>query len=263
MFNMQKPLAVTQNFVQQDAWATLKQFTNARIAVGRTGHAIPLAENLLFRADHARARDSVYTALDEDRLAEALNAITPHSNILHIKSNASTRQEYLQRPDRGRQLCDASKQLVKETAGQNSYDIAIIVADGLSAHAVQLHAPGVLAEFVQLLNNNSFSMAPLCIVQQARVAISDEIGALLNSKLSIILIGERPGLSSPHSMGIYLTYNPMVGNTDESRNCISNIHPLGGLSYHEAAAQAFSLVKNAFALQLSGVYLKSHKVLGV
>ncbi len=253
---------VDGNFIQKDAWGRLRQFTNARIAVGKTGTAIPLAENLLFRADHARARDAVYTALDEEPMAAALQVLLPALPVLRLKSRAETRQEYLQRPDWGRQLCDASKQLAKDAAGSNRYDVAIMVADGLSAQAVQLHAPAVLAAFLPLLAGAGFSVAPLCIARQARVAISDEVGALLNSRLSIILIGERPGLSSPHSMGIYITYNPAIGNTDESRNCISNIHPLGGLAYQEAALQAFNLVKGAFALQLTGVHLKSHHVLG-
>ena len=253
---------VDENYIQRDAWGRLRQFTNARIAVGRTGTAIPLAENLLFRADHALARDAVYTALDEDGLAGALQILLPALPVLRLKSRAETRQEYLQRPDWGRQLCDASKQTVGEAACKSLHDVAIIVADGLSAQAVQLHAPPVLAGLLPLLAGAGFSVAPLCIARQARVAISDQVGALLNTKLSIILIGERPGLSSPHSMGIYITHNPAIGNTDESRNCISNIHPLGGLNYQDAAIQAFNLIRAAFALQITGVHLKSQSLLG-
>ena len=255
-----KPAEISKSFIQEDAWAPLKKFTNARIAVGRTGHSIPLAENLRFRADHATARDAVYATLDEDKLADAIQTIT-HTGVLHTKSMASNRQEYLQRPDWGRRLDDVSKELLEEYGAKSHYDIALIIADGLSAHAVEMHAPGVLKELLGLLHSANFTVAPICTVQQARVAISDEVGSLLHSTLSLIFIGERPGLSSPHSMGIYITYNPVVGNTDESRNCISNIHPQGGLSYKAAAAQAFDLVKNAFALKLSGVHLKSGKLL--
>jgi ethanolamine ammonia-lyase small subunit len=255
---MDAAVILPRNFIQQDAWRPLKKFTNARIAVGRTGHAIPLAENLQFRADHARARDAVYTALDAATLAVGLSAFG--LPVLTLKSKATTRQEYLQRPDWGRQLHETSREILAAEQ-QHPVDIAIIIADGLSANAVALHACPVLQELFYLWKGGSYTIAPLCIVQQARVAISDETGSLLNSRLSIILIGERPGLSSPHSMGIYITYKPAIGNTDESRNCISNIHPLGGLTYKEAALQAFSLVQDAFALQLSGVHLKSHKIL--
>ena len=257
---MDSPILVNPGFVTQDAWAPLKKFTNARIAVGRTGHAIPLGENLQFRADHAVARDAVYSALDTDKLIAAIQHIA-YTKVLTLKSMAATRQQYLQRPDWGRKLSEPSKELLLEEAAHNRFDVAIIIADGLSAHAVELHAPGVLQHLLPLFNKAGYTIAPLCIAQQARVALSDEAGSLLNSTLSIIFIGERPGLSSPHSMGIYFTYGPAIGNTDESRNCISNIHPLGGLPYKEAALQTYSLVKNAFALKLSGVQLKSHKVI--
>jgi ethanolamine ammonia-lyase small subunit len=133
------------------------------------------------------------------------------------------------------------------------------VADGLSAHAVDLHAVGVLAELLPQLQAANLTVGTACIVQQARVAIGDEISTLLGARLSVLLIGERPGLTTPHSMGIYITYRPAVGNTDETRNCISNIHPQGGLTYAEAALQAVGLIKNAFALQIGGVHLKNHR----
>jgi ethanolamine ammonia-lyase small subunit len=256
---MTKPVTLSKQFIAQDPWTPLKQYTNARIALSRTGVAIPLAENLHFRADHARARDAVYAPLDGGLLERDIKIVAPQLQLLHVNSLAFNRQVYLQRPDWGRRLNPTSIDLLKGATGQYSYDIAIIVADGLSATAVQLHAPEVLKELLYLLNENNFTVAPVCVATQARVAISDEIGSLLNSRLSLILIGERPGLSSPHSMGIYITYRPAVGNTDESRNCISNIHPQGGLNYKEAAAQAYNLIKNALSLQLSGVHLKSHK----
>jgi ethanolamine ammonia-lyase small subunit len=146
----------------------------------------------------------------------------------------------------------------------NSFcDIVFIITDGLSAQAVEKHAQPVLSQLLYLCDTSKLTISPLCIVQQGRVAISDEIGMLLQAKLSVILIGERPGLSSPHSMGMYITYKPVIGLTDESRNCISNIHPNGGISYSNAASQAFSLIQSALTLQLSGVKLKPNKHLSI
>ncbi len=250
---MDVPVTISKSFIKQDAWRPLKKFTNARIAIGRTGNAIPLSENLSFRADHALARDAVYTALNANKLAEEFAALG--MPILLLQSCANNRGEYLQRPDWGRQLNEASKNMLLQLGDKMIYDVAVIIADGLSAHAVHQHSRPVLKELLDLCNNDNYSIAPLCIVQQGRVAISDEIGFLLKAKISIILIGERPGLSSPHSMGVYLTYQPAIGNTDERRNCISNIHPQG-LNYLNAAKQAFALMQKAMALKVSGVGLR-------
>lgn len=243
------------NNTQQDAWQSLKQFTNARIAVGRTGTSIPLEENLQFKADHARARDAVYATLDTGSLTDALAPFC--LPILHLQSDAKDRSEYLQRPDKGRKLHKSYTQKIK--ASQN-FDIAIIIADGLSAKAVQLYTQPVLQHLLQKCSINGFTIAPLCIIQQARVAIGDEAGMLLKASLSVVLIGERPGLSSPHSMGIYLTYNPVIGLTDESRYCISNIHTPGGLTSLAAADQAFALIRHSFSTKLSGVHAKQAKI---
>lgn len=248
---MNVPVIIPKSFTKQDAWHPLKKFTNARIAIGRTGTAIPLAETLQFRADHANARDAVYATLDSEKLGTEAGLF--NIPVMHLQSSAANRIEYLQRPDRGRQLNTGSK---TKLAGSPPCDIAVVIADGLSAHAVEQHAVPVLKELFYLWANKNFSISPICVVQQGRVAIGDEIGMLLKAKLSVVLIGERPGLSSPHSMGIYITYQPVTGLTDESRNCISNIHPLGGLSYSIAASQAFNLIQSAFASQLSGVLLK-------
>ncbi len=253
---MDKPLSMAKNFIQADPWVPLRKFTNARIAVGRAGTSIPLLHHLKFIADHAQARDAVYAALDHDRLATKLNDLG--LPVIQLQSNAGNRVEYLQRPDKGRQLNDASQ---KRLGNTTACDIAFIITDGLSARAVQQHAVPVLSELSGLCINNNFSMPPVCIVQQGRVAVSDETGMLLKAKLAVILIGERPGLSSPHSMGIYITYNPVVGLTDESRNCISNIHPNGGITYTNAAQQAFALIQNALTRQLSGVNLKVQPIL--
>lgn len=238
------------------AWAGLKQFTNARIAVGRTGNAMPLAENLKFNADHAMARDAVHANLDVEGLCRELRFL--NLPILTLQSEAANRNEYLKRPDKGKKLrLEPGKNFLSE----QNFDIALIIADGLSAKAVQLYTQPFLQLLVNSCSNNSVSVGPIFIVQQARVAIGDEIGMLLNAKVAVVLIGERPGLSSPHSMGAYITYKPAVGLTDESRYCISNIHTPGGLSPAEAAAQAFFLIQHSLKVKLSGVAAKASNLL--
>ncbi len=241
------------NSVEADVWQPLKAFTDARIALGRTGVAIPLKESLNFKMAHAHARDAVYSELNETALIEDLKKFQLPIYTLHSK--AQSRHEYLQRPDYGRQLNQASKEQLQ---GDNpKMDIAIIIADGLSATAINNHAVPLLEILIPFLQQLGFSIAPLSITQLGRVAIADEIGFLLNAQFSIILIGERPGLSSPDSMGAYLTFNPKIGLTDESRNCISNIR-LEGLSYKNAAEKILYLVKESFRLQYSGVDLKDN-----
>lgn len=246
--------------VEADVWQPLKAFTDARIALGRTGVAIPLKESLNFKMAHAHARDAVYSELNETALIEDLKKFKLPIYTLHSK--AQSRHEYLQRPDYGRQLNQVSKEQLQ---GDNpKMDVAIIIADGLSATAINNHAVHLLDILIPFLQQLGFSIAPpeksglaLSIVHQGRVAIADEIGFLLNAQFSIILIGERPGLSSPDSMGAYLTFNPKIGLTDESRNCISNIR-LEGLSYKNAAKKILYLVKESFRLQYSGVDLKDN-----
>lgn len=252
---MSKP-AIVQHFNKPAAWQALKQFTNARIATGRAGSALPLAENLLFKADHAYARDAVFTPLDTDELARQLYEF--NLPVYRLHSRAKNRVEYLQRPDKGRQLNDDSAASI---SGHPPCDIAFIIADGLSAKAVELYTMPVLQQLLPLCYGAGYNLAPFCIIRQGRVAIGDEAGMLLRAKVSTILIGERPGLSSPHSMGIYITYNPVTGLTDESRYCISNIHAAGGLTPPAAAAQAFALIQASLAAKLSGVYAKHQRQL--
>ncbi|WP_439488089.1 ethanolamine ammonia-lyase subunit EutC [Algoriphagus sp.] len=233
-----------------NSWEKLKEFTDARIALGRTGGSLKTAELLSFRKDHALAKDAVWTALDFPLLQRALEKLNlPH---LMLNSEAQDRETYIKRPDLGRKL---SRESIATITNSNyaPADISILIADGLSANAISIHAINFLEEFLPLITR--FSQAPICLVSQARVAISDQIGELFSSKLSIILIGERPGLSSPYSMGIYLTYNPKAGNTDEKRNCISNIRT-GGLPYAYAAEKLAFLCSEALRLKLSGVLLK-------
>jgi len=235
-----------------DPWIQLKTFTPARIALGRTGTAIPLKEVLQFRMAHAHARDAVYSLADVNTLQDQLSVFQLPVHVLH--SSAADRHEYLQRPDKGRKLDESSAQLLTAT---NS-DVAIIIADGLSATAVNKHAVPLLQQLIPLIQGAGMSIAPICLVQQGRVAVGDEVAALLQAKAAIMLIGERPGLSSPDSLGMYLTYRPKVGLTDEARNCISNIRE-AGLSYEAAAAKTFYLLREAVRMQLSGVQLKDNE----
>jgi ethanolamine ammonia-lyase small subunit len=173
--------------------------------------------------------------------------------VLH--SRVVDRQHYLLRPDLGRRLNDESIEALRSISG--SYDVCINVADGLSATAVNNHAVSLLNILIPRMKDAGWSLSPVCIIEQGRVAISDETGAVLDTKLSLILIGERPGLSSPDSLGAYLTFGPAIGNTDERRNCISNINA-NGLSYEAAADKIIYLVSEALRLKLSGVMLKDN-----
>lgn len=251
---MSQSKEIITNSSQPDAWQSLRSFTAARIALGRTGVSVPATETLQFKLAHAHARDAVYSELKKDVLFTSLQ--TFQLPVFFLESKASDRHIYLQRPDLGRKLDTSSKQKL-ENFHSKQYDVCITVADGLSAIAVNEHAFAVMKILLPLLQEHKFSIAPLCIVQQARVAIADETASLLKARLSIILIGERPGLSSPDSLGAYITYNPAVGLTDESRNCISNIRP-EGLQYEQAANKIFYLINEAFRLQLTGVQLKDN-----
>ncbi len=235
-----------------DSWESLRQFTAARIALGRSGHSLPTQALLKFQLDHAQARDAVYSFLDTNRLIKELTQLISE-NIL-VKSQAQNRQQYLQRPDWGRKLSAESQQNLSDRNTFGS-DLCLIIADGLSATAVNEHALPVLSLLVPALVQHGWSLAPVCLVEQGRVAIADEIGYFLKAKMTIILIGERPGLSSPDSMGAYLTYGPRPGLTDESRNCISNIRP-AGLDYVQASDKLLYLLTQMKARQLSGVNLK-------
>jgi ethanolamine ammonia-lyase small subunit len=232
----------------------LKEFTAARIGIGRTGASIPTKQALALKLAHAHARDAVYSSLDVEKLNAELKIFD--LPILQLHSKAEYREEYLQRPDKGRKLKKSSANQLAGVAG--NYDIAIIIADGLSATAINENIPGLLQILIPILEASKLTIAPLCLVQQGRVAVGDKIAHLLNAKHSIMLIGERPGLSSADSVGAYLTYNPKPGLTDESRNCISNIRPKG-LEYKAAAEKIFYLVQESFRLKLSGVELKDNQ----
>lgn len=233
----------------EDYWQSLKQYTSARIALGRAGGSLSTAEQLrLFRA-HARARDAVHAAMNHETLQQALAQY--HLPVLALQTQAGSRQEFLLRPDRGRKLSPDSLKTLQTQRG--AYDISLIIGDGLSARAIQAHVAGLFSALMPKLQQ--YQLAPICLVQQARVAISDEIGEALNSRLSVIFIGERPGLSAAESLGIYLTYAPRQGKTDETRNCISNVRP-EGMPYAVAADKLSYLIQESFRRKLSGVKLK-------
>ncbi len=243
---------------ETDSWHYLRQFTQARIALGRAGSGLPTRAHLQFQTDHAQARDAIYFPLNFRALKRELCDL--FVDVLLLQSQALDRAMYLQRPDLGRALMeDDWDQLQQYHNVQQPIDIALVIADGLSPAAIQAHASPFLHKLVPQLLSAGYSLAPICLVEQGRVAIGDDIGEALSAQLVIVLIGERPGLSSPDSMGIYLTYHPKRGKQDSQRNCISNIRPQG-LSYDAACVTTLYLIQNAIRLGLSGVQLKDETV---
>ncbi len=238
--------------VTTNPWHALRQFTQARIALGRAGVSLPTAAQLDFQLAHARARDAVHLALDAPKLALALQ--DAGYQCVCVRSAAQDRNTYLQRPDLGRRL-DAHSRAALEQLAAPPADLAIVIADGLSALAIEQNALPFLAALQARLAQDQWTLAPMAIVTQGRVAIGDDIGALLGARAVLVLIGERPGLSSPDSMGLYLTWAPQPGLTDASRNCISNVRP-DGLSYDDAAYKLHYLLTEARRRGLSGVDLK-------
>jgi ethanolamine ammonia-lyase small subunit len=236
-------------------WLQLRQLTPARIALGRTGTSLPTAPLLEFQFAHAQARDAVHTPLDTAGLADKLEVLG--LECLLLKSAAKDRDTYLQRPDLGRRLAAESVDLLRQVRVANgcTHDLAIVVADGLSALAIERHTMPFLQRLLENVRAEGWTLAPLCLVQQGRVAIGDEVGELLGARMSLVLVGERPGLSSPDSLGLYFTFRPRVGLTDASRNCISNVR-LEGLPYNMAAFRLMYLMREALRRQLSGVNLK-------
>jgi ethanolamine ammonia-lyase small subunit len=236
-------------------WLELRRLTPARIALGRTGTSMPTRAQLDFQYAHAQARDAVHLPFDHRALRSQLSERGHESLLLH--SAAIDRNSYLQRPDLGRKLSDESAQVLRDYASAHpgGVDLVIVVADGLSALAVHRHTLPFLARLEEQVRAENWTVAPVILVEQGRVAVADEVGELLGAKMTVILIGERPGLSSPDSLGLYFTYNPKVGLTDAYRNCISNVR-LEGLSYGMAAHRLLYLMREACRRQLSGVNLK-------
>ncbi len=237
---------------QADPWETLRRFTRARTALGRSGASLPTRALLDFGLAHAQARDAVHTPLNVEALQTALAAAGFGSPLL-VHSAASDRATYLRRPDLGRQLAPASRAALADRHA-DACDVLFVIADGLSARAAQTHAVPLL-EQTRLRLPPRWRIGPVLIATQARVALGDEIGALLRARQVVVCIGERPGLSSPDSLGLYLTYAPRVGLTDADRNCISNVRP-EGLPCAQAAHKLAYLLAGARRLGRSGVELK-------
>ena len=269
-FNQADKSALDKPTLDLDPWAHLKTFTRARIALGRVGSSLPTKEVLDFGLAHAMARDAVHLPLDTQTLANQIESLGFSTIQLH--SRAPDRANYLLRPDWGRRLNAESLAALKlstvklstpqsatheennQSNTQSAVDLMIVIGDGLSSLAISNHAVPLLAA-MQPLTPANWQLGKVAIVSQARVAIADEIGAACHARLTVMLIGERPGLSSPDSLGIYITYAPQLSFNDANRNCISNVRPQG-LNYVAAAKKMMWLVKEAMRLQISGVALK-------
>jgi ethanolamine ammonia-lyase small subunit len=232
-----------------DIWASLRRLTAARIGLERSGASLATAPLLDFRLAHARARDAVHEPLDEASLVTELAGLG--EPVISVASAAEDRQSYLLRPDLGRRL--ASDAALAPHRGD--YDVAFVIADGLSARAVALHARAVLSQVVTALRAEGWKIAPLVVVRHGRVAIGDAVASALGARSVAVLIGERPGLSSADGMGTYLTFRPYAGMTDAERNCISNIRP-DGIGYELAGFKIAHLLRSMRLRGASGVALK-------
>lgn len=247
MSNSNKPA------IADDPWHSLKQFTPARIALGRAGMSLPTRACLDFQLAHALARDAVNIPMDFSGLEQRLNL--EGYQTLTLQSQAENQSVYLQRPDLGR-LLSASALVCLQRSASIQTDAVVVIADGLSSKAIENHAESFLRMLLPELQANGYQLPPLCLVKHGRVAIGDAVAEHYAARLCIVLIGERPGLSSPDSMGIYFTYQARSGlSTDADRNCISNIHK-NGLSYEQALKKLLFLIKKSEELQLSGINLK-------
>ena len=239
--------------MEEDYWQELRKYTHARVAMGRAGNAMSTSDVLKLRIAHAMARDAVQSEINVRFLSDQLFQLG--LNVQQVKSQAADRLDYIRYPNKGRVLHEESRKKL-ELLQADKTDLCIIFADGLSADAVNIHA----IPFLDLLLKDLkyWSIAPVILVEQGRVGLSDPIGEALKARISLILLGERPGLSAPTSLGAYITYQPQSGNTDEKRNCVSNIQP-AGLSYQQAVAKISYLLHEMRSQQLSGVKLKDNQ----
>lgn len=239
---------------ESDPWAPLRRYTTARVGLGRAGRSLPTRAHLDFQLAHALARDAVAAPFDSGALAAELREAG--FDALNVRSAAPDRRGYLLRPDLGRRLAAESRERLAEVAASwGGADAVFVAADGLSALAVQRHALPLLRLVVPPLRGDGWTLAPVVVAELSRVALGDEIGFRLGAKLVAMLIGERPGLTSPDSLGVYLTYDPRPGRKDADRNCISNIRP-EGLSYEAAAHKLRFLMGEARRRRLTGIELK-------
>lgn len=232
----------------------LRALTPARVGLGRTGVSQQTRDLLAFQSAHAQARDAVYARLDAAAMATAIGEATGRE-VLRLQSAAADRSTYLQRPDLGRRLDSASRTALMAFSQDHRepWELVLVVADGLSALAVERHAVPLTKGLLQRVE--SWKMTPVCMVEQGRVGIGDEIGEVVGAECCVVLIGERPGLSSPDSLGAYITWGPRLGRTDAERNCVSNIRG-EGLSYEQAATQIAYYLTEARRRRLTGVDLK-------
>ncbi|MDE1175751.1 MAG: ethanolamine ammonia-lyase subunit EutC [Edaphobacter sp.] len=239
--------------VRREPWHTLTQWTSARIALGRAGGSMPTASVLEFNSDHALARDAIHMPLDTSALRERL--AEAGFDTLRAWSRAQDRSEYLRRPDLGRMLDPECASSLRADNTQREGVLTVVVADGLSALAPASHALPLL----EMLRNGlqRWTLDPVVMATQARVALGDAIGELRGAEAVLMLIGERPGLKSPDSLGAYLTYRPRIGRMDSERNCVSNIRPVG-LSYEQAAFRLLHLLGQARIVGATGISLKDN-----
>jgi ethanolamine ammonia-lyase small subunit len=237
-------------------WADLRRFTPARVALGRAGNGLLTAAHLDFQAAHAAARDAVHAVLDVAALRKELTAAGSASIAVHTA--AADRRTYLLRPDLGRRLRDADRDVLPPTPGA----LVFVICDGLSALAVQRHAPALLAHVIPALRRTGHAVAPVVVAEQGRVALGDDIGEAMGAEAVAVLIGERPGLTAADSLGVYLTWQPRRGRTDAERNCISNIRP-DGLAPRAAADKLMWLIGTMQRLRLTGVGLKDEQQVAV
>lgn len=256
---MKNPINKSAAVNYDNPWRKLRQFTDARIGLGRAGNGIPTKRLLEFQMDHANACDAVNIPLDRDDL---LTKMPDGFDYLMIQSQAIDRSMYLQRPDLGRCLCkDSAQKLLRHHeeanpgAGSGLARAVLVVVDGLSSVAIQSHGAALVTKLCAQLQTNNIDLNTICLASQGRVALGDEVAEILQAEVLIVLIGERPGLSSPDSLGIYYTYRPKVGVPDSGRNCISNVRP-AGLSVSEATEKLLWLIKESIKLEQSGVNLK-------
>lgn len=242
----------TDRYVIEDAWAKLARATPARVGLGRTGAGLPTREVLRFALAHAQARDAVHTGFEIEKVAADIAALG--FDVVQVTSAAPTREAYLRRPDLGRKLSEEGRTALAPVAGM-APDLVLVVADGLSSTAIHAQAAAFLAAFKARIAEEGWTVGPVVIASQARVALGDEVGEILKARAVVVLVGERPGLSSPDSLGLYLTFAPRIGRSDAERNCISNVRG-EGLSHEHAAFKLAWLLKEALVRSLTGVNLK-------
>ncbi len=237
---------------RSDPWEELKQFTDARIALGRSGCSILTDEYLRFSLAHARACDTIKMPFDRQMVRKRLEDMG--LDVEFAESAAASRDIFIRRPDFGRRLSETSRERLKKLKYPGA-DVLIVIGDGLSSKAVHKQAVPLIQEFLPYMKELGLSVGPVVLAKQSRVALGDDIAEVMHCGLVVMLIGERPGLSSPDSLGIYMTYKPFAGRLESERNCISNVRP-EGLSYERAAFKLAWLVEMAYDLQVSGTKLK-------